>query len=191
MTTTYALLWDLADGMAKQDHTKAVHCWSQIMNSYWSGELPDLFCFMDIDGWRDEPMQLPSRSMAMMYLHGAVVEPQMLRDWRPEDYRPEVSAWVSPHPRFGLAIRRADFKRWRIRCEQDSKQEKEALSLSAAVAARLATMGEPGSEVPWDQFCEGVRDDCKGWTNSKKEKAKRGYGDKTIRREVSKQLEDK
>ena len=36
--------------------------------------------------------------------------------------------------------------------------------------------------VPWDEFCDSVRDTCNGWRDKKKRKAGWGFGDKQIKR---------
>jgi hypothetical protein len=151
LSNQYALLWDLADEMAKKDGTDPVRCWSQIMDAYWSGELPDLFCFIDneaVSRLPDEPMEFPSRDLAMGYLHGTLVDPQTLRGWRPEDYRTNVRSWVERNPRFGLAIRRADFERWRVRYERSTSPARFEPTVSRSSAAAPAVLKKPGRRGP-------------------------------------------
>jgi len=57
-------------------------------------------------------------------------------------------------------------------------------ALNAAIKRRLESGEDPGRNIPWDTFCVKVRDDCNGWTNRKQNKAKNGFGDKTIQRRV-------
>jgi hypothetical protein len=51
----------------------------------------------------------------------------------------------------------------------------------SAVRKALAELGKPGRDVPWGEFCRRVRSDCKV---SEKDPP-RGYGDKSIQREVN------
>jgi hypothetical protein len=182
LSNQYALLWDLADEMAREDGSDPVRCWTRIMDAYWLGEIPDLF---NIVGWQDEPMEFPSRGMAMGTLHGtSLIDPQMLRGWRPEDYRDEVRRLVERNPSYGLAIRRADFERWRRRVLANPKRDNES-ALTVAIKKRLSAGEEPGVTMQWNQFCDAVRDAADGWVDRKRRKLKRGYSDKTIKRIVN------
>jgi hypothetical protein len=43
--SSYALVWDLAEEMAKQDGKTADPCWLAIMDAFWVGKLSGLFFF--------------------------------------------------------------------------------------------------------------------------------------------------
>jgi hypothetical protein len=60
-------------------------------------------------------------------------------------------------------------------------------ALERAVKKRLGMGEDPGKTVPWNRFCDNIRDECgaKAWIGDrKKRKPARGYGDRTIRRIV-------
>jgi hypothetical protein len=54
----------------------------------------------------------------------------------------------------------------------------------AEAIMHLMKAHQPGRNMPWDVFCDTVRDNCDGWTDRKNRKPKRGFGDKTIKRFV-------
>jgi hypothetical protein len=62
-------------------------------------------------------------------------------------------------------------------------------SLETAISVKSRD-AQPGPDKTWKQFCDEIRDQCDGWTNKHNGKAKRGYGDKTIKRKARK-LRDK
>ena len=53
------------------------------------------------------------------------------------------------------------------------------------IKKRLQNGDVPGSTIKWKQFCDELRNECDGWTDVKKAKPKRGYGDKSIQRIVN------
>jgi hypothetical protein len=57
-------------------------------------------------------------------------------------------------------------------------------SLQEAIARRLNKRENPGSSVPWKDFCNSIRDECGGWIDKKQDHKKRGYSDKVISRVV-------
>jgi hypothetical protein len=60
--------------------------------------------------------------------------------------------------------------------------------LEAAISRRLEANEQPGIIVSWASFCHSVRCDCDGFVDpKKKEKPKRGYGERTIQRIVKQQ----
>jgi hypothetical protein len=69
----FALLWDLADAMAKEDGKSVEACWLAIIDAFWSGELPALFCFTPLQSSDVEGralMKLPARAVLAAPLLG-------------------------------------------------------------------------------------------------------------------------
>ncbi len=114
----FALLWTLADEI-KQDGRTSEKCWLQIMDAFWIGDLPTLFCFtLRKDGAEGRDLfELPSRDVIAEYLCKPrnAVDYAALRGWTLQDYKEDelFNLYVTSSARFGLAIRRKDFERWR------------------------------------------------------------------------------
>jgi hypothetical protein len=72
-----------------------------------------------------------------------------------------------------------------------SRRQSNQGALDAAIRKRLDEGEQPGLTVPWEQFCDAVLDDTNGWVDRKQRRAKRSYGDKTIKRIVKEQRRDK
>ena len=51
------------------------------------------------------------------------------------------------------------------------------------IRRRLRASERPGQNTPWKEFCDGVRNRCRGW--KKKGVPNRGFGDKQIQRIVN------
>jgi hypothetical protein len=68
-----------------------------------------------------------------------------------------------------------------------SSAPKQVTPLAAVISRRLEANEQPGTNVPWKLFCDSVRADCDGWADSKQNKPKRGFGDKSIERIVRQQ----
>jgi hypothetical protein len=64
---------------------------------------------------------------------------------------------------------------------------KRVTPLEAAISKRLAAGEQPGTTIQWQPFCDSVRDDCDGWTDSKQKISKRRFSDKSIQRIVRQQ----
>jgi hypothetical protein len=123
----YALLWDLADEIAKQDHRTAEECWLAIMDAFWGGKLSTLFVFCPRKGGRPGRAlkELPPRSaIAYLLLGPGRRLPAALRGWTIADYakQPIFGDYCARNPPFGLAIRRADFDRWRAKPRKAQEQ---------------------------------------------------------------------
>jgi hypothetical protein len=180
----YALLWDLADDLAKQDAKTAEACWLAIMDAFWVGRLPALFVFGPRKGGVPGRVltELPQRSVLALFLLGPERRfPAALRGWTLADYQKQPKPFgdnAGRDVRFGLAIRRADFDRWR----RGPSTHSDRSGLAVAVKKRLDAGAQPGRTVQWTTFCGAVRDDCNGWIDRKQGTAKRGYSDKTIER---------
>jgi hypothetical protein len=125
--------------MAKQDDKTAEECWLAIMDAFWVGKLRELFVFGPRKG--GEPgrvlLKLPSRSdIAHLLLGPGRRLPAALLGWTYADYlgQPEpFRTYFAHHPRFGLAVRRADFDGWRAKAQ---KEEARTLPPPPAAAAR-------------------------------------------------------
>jgi hypothetical protein len=78
-------------------------------------------------------------------------------------------------------FRVADLKSRQV-ANATSDTSAEAIARDAAISNRLTRGEQPGSTVPWKQFCDSVRDDCDGWADRKQKRPKRGFGDRTIKR---------
>jgi hypothetical protein len=118
----YTLLWDCAKRMAAQSTESVERCWLRIMDGYWAGELSQLFCFAypkSSAAAGRALLALPPREVMAGHLLGhqrdingaALAE---LGGWTLNDYQRDepFRFYVNCDPRFGLAVRRADFERW-------------------------------------------------------------------------------
>jgi hypothetical protein len=172
--------------MAKQDGKTAEACWLAIINAFWVGRLSALFIFGRRRGGAPGRVltQLPPRSVLAFSLLGRARRfPAALRGWAAADYQKQPEPFGRYFARdipFGLALRRAEFDRWRAGPAPRSDQN----ALVAAVTKQLAG-AQPGRTVPWTAFCDAVRDECDVWTDRPHRIAKRGYSDKTIHRIVT------
>jgi hypothetical protein len=179
--------------MANQDSKTAEASWLAIMDAFWIGRLPALFVFGPRRGGVPGRvlMELPPRSVLAGFLLGPGRKfPAALRGWTVGDYQKQPKPFgdnATRDVRFGLAIRRADFDRWRSgRAPCDDHD-----ALALAVKQQLNAGALPGKTVQWTTFCVAVRDDCNGWTDRAKGIPKRGYSDKTIQRIVREHKPDK
>jgi hypothetical protein len=85
----------------------------------------------------------------------------------------------------------AQFRQWLNSALRTGEQKKAGpLGLHDAVAQLMEEGTQPASTVPWDQFCDLIRDRCNGWKDRKNRVPKRNFSDKTIKRIVS-SLKDK
>jgi hypothetical protein len=133
--------------MAKQDGQTAEACWLAIMDAFWGGRLPTLFVFGPRKGGASgrELMGLPSRDVLAGLLLGRVnqvndesADAAKLSEWIAElggwaraDYQKQpktFSDWFARDTRFGLALLRADFERWRGKRAQETQQTTSAPS---------------------------------------------------------------
>ena len=120
----YALAWDLAVQMARENGTAAEICFQQILAAFWSGKLCNqLFCFV-----RPSRSGTPGRDLValpprdeiakgLLGQHRAINAKVLgeLSGWTLEDYQKDnlFRDYIGrQHPTFGLAIRRVDFDRW-------------------------------------------------------------------------------
>ncbi len=132
--SSFALVWDLADEIAKHDGKTAEACWLAIMDAFWVGRLPALLVFCPRKGGASgrELMKLPSRDVLAGHLLGRVNQVNdesadgaelsewiaELRGWTLADYQKHPKPfgdWFARGTRFGLALLRADFERWRTK----------------------------------------------------------------------------
>jgi hypothetical protein len=67
-----------------------------------------------------------------------------------------------------------------------SAPRKKVKPLVDEIERRFAAGEQPPGPMPWDRFCESVRDACKARKNNLG-KPERGYGDRTIKDEVKRQ----
>jgi hypothetical protein len=114
----YGLLWSLADATAKQEATTDEACWLEIMDAFWGGKIQALYCFSARkSGPGRELNKLPARDVIAGYFLGNKEPPNYaaLRGWTLEDYleHDPFSSYATRDARFGLAIPRGDFERWR------------------------------------------------------------------------------
>jgi hypothetical protein len=73
--------------------------------------------------------------------------------------------------------------------EQPPEQSLSALSEHprvVAVGKALAAGMNPPSTISWTAFCGHIRDDADGWIDKKEGTKKRGFDDRTIKRDVKK-----
>lgn len=143
----YALLWDLADEMAKQDHRSAEVCWLAIMDAFWVGKLSTLFLFFPRAAPGRALKELPSRSvMALLLLGPGRRLPAALRGWTVADYQKQPTPfgeYFARNPRFGLAIRRADFDRC---CAEPQRGQGKMLRSQPPAAKKNEPKRRPGPE---------------------------------------------
>jgi hypothetical protein len=60
------------------------------------------------------------------------------------------------------------------------------VSILNTIKHRLTAGDKPGTTIQWKEFCDLVRDGCDGWVGLQKRRPKRGFGDKSIKRIVTK-----
>jgi hypothetical protein len=116
----YALFWNLADGMANRSCKPPESCWLELMDAFWAGLLPKLYCFSGpIKGSRGRSLlALPTREVLGGHLlgHQRDINAEALAELRGltltdyEKHEP-FRFFVTRDPRFGLAARCADFER--------------------------------------------------------------------------------
>jgi hypothetical protein len=70
--------------------------------------------------------------------------------------------------------------------EQPTTASEMPLSRDKAVLACIESGMIPASTATWDAFCERVRDLADGWADKKNGALKRGFDEKTIKRDVAK-----
>jgi hypothetical protein len=115
----FKLLWELADDVAKQDGGTPENSWLRLMDAFWRGELPTLFCFTRRKGGLEgrNLMQLPAREIIAGHLRDSRDrgDHDELLGWTVQDYQRHepFASYVTRHPRFGLAIPLQDFTRLR------------------------------------------------------------------------------
>ena len=146
--------------------------------------------------------------------HVILIEPSMERDvyydrldpeaWQRGDHRSingEVSSgdlefWVAQKLAIVSPVERATGSRpqFETACglaEQIEPAEPSDSALSdppriAAVRNALAAGMNPPSTISWTAFCDHIRDDADGWLDKKEGTLKRGFDEKTIKRDVGK-----
>jgi hypothetical protein len=62
-----------------------------------------------------------------------------------------------------------------------------ATSKNAAIDELLESGVQPGKTIPWQTFCDAVRDRADGWASEREKRPKRGFSDRTIARLVRRQ----
>ena len=194
-------LCDLVELRAAKDHTPLARLWERVFAAIRDGQLD----FGFPDEFKSEYGSLKHRI-------------PLPRPWAPEDHVTEIETLCTSalsaiengdaFPPWGqLWVRRmlvsaAAFDRalFPARFEPHEQSPPRAVAnstrdnksaLAAAIKKRLSAGENPAATVPWDQFCDAVRDDTNGWVDRKQRKFKWGYGDKTIKRIVKQVERDK
>jgi hypothetical protein len=156
----YALLWELAEELRKQEHRSSEGCWLAIMNAFWDGELPGLYVFVKRRGAVPgrELMPLPSRDVLAGHLLGRIRQVNdesagvfelsewiaELHGWTLEDYQgmPEPFCTFAAHDvTFGFAVPRADFEQWRAK---PLKEKEETLTPQPSTLSKDKTKSRRG-----------------------------------------------
>jgi hypothetical protein len=157
---------------------------------------------------------MSSRTIRSRAWHVILIEPSLERDvyydrldpeaWQRGDHRSingEVSSddlefWVAQKLAVVSPVERATASRAQFEtvcglAEQIEPAEQSDSALSdppriAAVRKALAAGMNPPSTISWTAFCDYIRDDADGWLDKKEGTLKRGFDEKTIKRDVGK-----
>jgi hypothetical protein len=173
----YVLLWNFVDDEVVKGIGKPETCWLRIAEAFWAGELPALFCFTHPKS-SGVPgrvlLALPPREVLAGHLLGqerdidatALAE---LRGWTLDDYLhdPIFGEYATRDPCFGLAARKADLQRWRMR--HHAKHARGATPTKREDAARLIRERYPDGRLPANVTAKELARDL-------------GVSDRTVRR---------
>jgi hypothetical protein len=123
------------------------------------------------------PFKLKREDRQWLLRHAAIAEQQSeVRWWDKVPWSALKSVW-SREPKYWQWF---DSTRVAVGAHADVKID---VKLAEAISHLMKTH-QPGRTVPWDAFCDTIRDNCDGWRDRKDRKPKRGFGDKTIKRFV-------
>ena len=115
----YALMWDMADEMARESGKPAEACWLQLIAAFWTGKLSKkLFRFAHPKGGAVGHVLVAWASRDVLAKHLLGHQRNINADafgelagWTLNDYQKEGEPFCR-NPSFGLAVPRTNFQRW-------------------------------------------------------------------------------